>query len=143
MANTTSPKAILLAGIETLDPVMTSAGLRFAFEAEGKLSGKNFAWGRYLRADRSLELHFRYSLGLVHYHVAATTLDHENYMRLLGVYGRSEYPNFSSDPLDAFACLSRDLTKYCEDFLSGDGKQFREFAAMLKANPKLFKGLPA
>ena len=138
-----TPKAILLKGVEVVNPVMNSAGFRFSFEAQGRGSGGNFAWGRYLRGDRSLDLHFQHSLGLVQYHIGKDTIDHESYMRFLGIYGQSEYPNFSTDPLDAFACLSRDLAKYCEDFLGGDGKQFREFAMRLKANPKLFKGLPA
>lgn len=138
-----TPKAIMLTGIENLDAVLKPAGFRFAFEAEGKGSGGDFVWGRYVREDRSLELHFRHSLGFVKYHIGDDSLDHESYMRLLGVYGRSEYPNFSSDPLDAFACLSRDLEKYCADFLKGDGKQFREIAATLRQNPRLFQGLPA
>jgi hypothetical protein len=143
IAKPTSPKQILLAGVEILDPVMKASGFSFAFEEEGKSSRGDFAWGRYLRGDRVLELHFRFSLGLVRYHIAEDTLDHESYMRLLGVYGRSEYPDFSSDPLNSFAGLSGDIQKYCGDFLNGAGNQFREFVATLKTNPNMFRGLPA
>ena len=143
MSNATKPKKILLAGAEILNPVMNRAGFSFTFEAAGKGSGGYFAWGRYLREDRSLELHFRQSLGLVRYHIAEHSLDHETYMRFLGVRTKSEYPDFSSDPLNSFACLSRDLGKYCGDFLAGDGRLFRKFAIALKENPNLFRGLPA
>lgn len=136
------PEATLKAGIEALDPVLNPHGFKFGFEGTGKGSGGWFAFGKYVRGDRSLELHFRYSLGLVTYHIGEYSLDHESYMRSLGVYGKNSYPDFPTDPLESFRSLAQDLLRYCSDFLAGDGVQFRRHAAELKSKPKMFSSLP-
>jgi len=69
-------------------------GFQFVFEKTGSSSGGRFAFGRYVRGDRSLELHFRFTLGLVTYQIGDASLDHESYMRALGVYGQNAYPDF-------------------------------------------------
>jgi hypothetical protein len=122
---------------------MNPFGFIFRFEAAGHGSGGDFAWGKYSRGDRSLELHFRYSLRLVRYQIANHCLDHESYMRCLGVYGRNQYPDFPKKPLDSFTALAHDIQNYCQDFPSADGRQFQTYAAKLESRPNLFKGLPA
>jgi len=129
-------------GIQALDPVLAPHGFEFVFERMGKGSGGHFAFGKYVRGDRSLELHFRYSLGLVTYRIGECSLDHESYMRFLGAYGRHSYPDFPSNPLESFQSLASDLQNYCEDFVSGDGIRFRSYAEELKRKPRMFSGLP-
>lgn len=117
-------------------------GFVFKLEAHGKGSGGSFASGSYTRANRSVELHFRYSLGLVTYHIDQASLDHEAYMRLLGVHGMNQYPDFPREPLESFRHLAMDIQNYCQDFVSGDGKQFHTLAAALARNQNMFKGIP-
>ena len=136
------PEATLRAGIEMLDPVLNPHGFKFVFEQAGKGSGGQFAFGKYVRGDRILELHFRYRLGLVTYHIGESSLDHESYMRSLGVYGKNSYPDFPTDPLRIRPVLAQDLVRTSQNFLIGDGAQFHQHAAQLKNKPKVFSGLP-
>jgi hypothetical protein len=132
----------LLAGVAILNPVLEPHGFTFKLETSGEGSGGSFASGAYQKEGRRLELHFRYSLGLVTYSIGQDSLDHENYMRLLGVYGQNKYPDFTADPLESFRSLAMDIQNYCQNFTSGDGKDFQALAAKLKKNPAMFKGLP-
>jgi hypothetical protein len=76
-----------------------------------------------------LELHCRYSLGLVTYHLGDLTLGHEDYMRsLLGPAGPNRYPGFSEDPLEGFEHLRHDIECYALDFVAGSGDEFRRCA---------------
>jgi hypothetical protein len=137
-----TPKDALLSGSKILDPVMSRHGFAFHLEGEGKGSGGDFARGRYRRLDRALELHYRWDLGLVTYHIGDAELDHEAYMRCLGVWGENRYPGFPKIPLESFGDLAHDLKAYCYDFLSGDGREFLTFAAELRRDPSKFKGIP-
>lgn len=142
MIDSDNPKQALLAGVQILDRVLRPHGYEFRLEKEDKESGGYFASGAYVRDNRKLELHFRYSLGLVRYHVGQESLDHETYMRLMGVYGRNQYPDFPQDPIESFKHLGQDLQNFCSDFLSGECEQFKRLAAHLQKNPQMFKGLP-
>ena len=123
------PIDALRAGLEILDPVMRPHGFRCGVEETGHGSGGDFARGEYARGDRRLELHFRYSLGLVTYHVGDTSLGHEAYMRALGVPpGAAQYPGFSDGPRDGFRHLAHDLRLYGAEFLSGDAAVLRATA---------------
>jgi len=144
-------KKTLLAGIEILNPVLKPHGFVFRIESSGKGSGGHFAGGAYRKSvwrrwlgghDRRLKLHFRYSLGLVTYSIGKDSLDHESYMRLLGVYGQNKYPDFPDNPLESFRSLAMDIQNFCPDFTSGDGKDFHALAAKLAENPAMFRGLP-
>src|SRR5437868_689109 len=96
-----TPINALLEGCKILDAVMKPHGFNFVGGLTGKGSGGYFASGEYVRGDRRLELHFRYSLGLVTYHIGELSLTHDEYMRaLLGKDGGNKYPGFSDDPLD-------------------------------------------
>ena len=99
-----------------------------ALSGEALWSGQNSGGvsdsGRYVKGDRSLELHFRFSLGMVTYHIASVSLAHEEYMRHVAPSGTAQYPGFSEDPLEAFAHLALDLTSYAQDFLCGSGVEF-------------------
>lgn len=118
-----NPKESLRAGCAILNPIMTRHGFTFVEGLSGKGSGGNFASGQYVRDTRILELHFRYSLGLVTYHLAESTVSHLSYMReLLGNAGGNKYPGYSEEPLDGFRGLAFDLENFANDFLTGSGE---------------------
>ncbi len=118
-----NPREILLAGCEILNPIMLAHGFAFVEGLSGKGSGGNFASGEYVRNERRLELHFRFSLGLVSYHLSDWVVSHLSYMReLLGEAGGNRYPGFSDEPLDGFRNLAYDLENFADDFLTGSGE---------------------
>lgn len=90
-------------------------------------AGGRFAWGEFVREDRMIELHFRYSLGLVTYHVAGQYAPHESHLRELGVRDQCQYPGFSDDAVSPFRGLAHDLS-FAEDFLSGLAEVLRRAA---------------
>jgi hypothetical protein len=119
------PAKILREGRAALDPVLSAHGFSFKEGPTGRGSGGPFASGIYMNGNRSLEIHFRFSLGLVTYHFGTTSMDHESYMRaLLGKTGGNRYPGFSDDPLSAFANLAYDLKRFGTAFLNGDAEEF-------------------
>ncbi len=120
-----APIEVLREGCAILDPLMSEHGFSFTDCHSGRGSGGPFANGSYVNAERKLELHFRYSLGLVTYHFGQTCMDHESYMRaLLGEKGGNRYPGFSDDPLAAFRDLAYDIETFATAFLEGDSKKF-------------------
>jgi len=124
------PIEVLREGSAILDPLMSEHGFSFTDCRSGRGSGGPFAGGSYVNADRKLELHFRFSLGLVTYHFGEVSLDHEAYMRVvLGSEGGNKYPGFSDDPLDAFRDLAHDVQHFGNAFLEGDFKRFASYAA--------------
>jgi hypothetical protein len=114
----------LLAGRKLIDPIMAASGFVWEPLFAGQSSGGISDSGRYVKGDRNLELHFRWSLGMVTYHIARESLSHEEYMRQVAPRGGAQYPGFSEDPLDAFKDLAHDLRLYAQDFLSGSGVDF-------------------
>jgi hypothetical protein len=123
------PSDTLAAGVEVLGPELVPHGFRFEPRGAGHGSGGPFAWGEFVRGDRRLELHFRWSLGFVIYHVGELSLGHEAYLRALGIArGTSHYPGFSDDPLDGFRHLAQDLARYLTEFVQGDAAVFESAA---------------
>lgn len=132
-----NPTERLKAGCEILDPILNPHGFVFCEIKAGQGSGGYFATGNYVCGNCSLELHFRYSLGLVTYYIGPHSVTHESYMReLLGNQGGNQYPGFSEDPLDGFHHLASDLRNYGQDFLSGSGKVLAKAAAKEAAQRK-------
>ena len=132
-----SAREIFSSGRKILDAILVSNGFIFEETASGSSSGGDFVSGRYVRGDRSLEIHFRFSLGLVTYRVRELSTDHESYMRaMLGTRGGNRYPGFSDDPLDAFRALLFDLEHFCEDFLSGPGEEFSRCVDAVESEKK-------
>ena len=130
------PENTLEAGRHLLSPIMKANGFVWQCGSGGAGSGGNFARGEFLRNDRRLKLHFRYSLGLVAYHIGRTSLTHSDYMRIvLGDSRGNKYPGFSQDPLDGFRQLAHDLTEYCSVFLSGTSQEFVSIAKRALAEP--------
>jgi hypothetical protein len=125
-----SPIDMLREGCTILDPLMSEHGFSFIDGGSGRGSGGPFASGIYANADRRLEIHFRYSLGLVTYHFKHLSIDHESYMHaLLGVKRGNKYPGFSDDPLAAFHDLAYDVQSFATAFLEGDFERFADYPA--------------
>jgi len=118
---------ILQCGADILAPVLVPHGFRFAIVDFGSSSGGAAAHGDFVHGERRLELHFRWSLGLVTYHVGSLSLAHDDYLRaLLGRSRAGHYPGTSEEPLAGFEALRQDLVEHCSDFVSGTGEQFRQ-----------------
>lgn len=137
------PQQALEAGVELLDDLMRSHGFVYIPKAAGVGSGGSFASGEFRRGNRSLELHYRYSLGLVTYHVGNLALPHEDYMwSVLDGRWRSEYPGFSKEPLDDFRHLRADLVHHCIDFLTGSDAVFESHVQRAEVLKKTASRLP-
>ena len=131
------PAEALERGRQILEDVLLPCGFLYVEGVSGVSSGGEFASGQYVRDDRALELHFRFSLGLVTYRIADASLLHEEYMQaLLGRHGPNQYPGFSDDPLEGFRHLKNDLERYCSDFLTGSGDEFRACVKRLVEAPR-------
>ena len=131
------PTEILLAGLQIVAPWLTSCGFVWVPGSSGRGSGGKFDSGTFVRNERSLELHVRYSLGLVTYHIGPVAISHADYMIHTGHKSDSRYPGFSEDPIEAFRSLAYDLTHYCEDFLLGSGASLIEARIAADALTKL------
>jgi len=127
---------ILRKGRQLLDPIMEKHGFHWEPGKAVKGSGGYADSGQYVKGNRRLELHFRYSLGLVSYHIGNNSLSHESYMQYSVGKGKAQYPGFSSDPLDSFRHLAHDLQKYGDDFLSGSGQKFDQAVAIARDKEK-------
>jgi len=139
------PSEVLNRGATILEPVLRPHGFVFVERGTGKGSGGEFAWGEFVHGDRRLELHFRYSLGLVTYHVGQMSVAHEHLMRtIVGSVGGNEYPGYSTDPLDGFRHLRHDLERYGSAFLTGTNAEFSALVhqAAVLAERKGFGALP-
>lgn len=133
-----TPVEALQLGREILDPVFKLHGFEYADILAGKGSGGYFASAEYSNGERRIELHFRQALGLVRYHFGHMTIGHEEYMAVkLGGRGRSEYPGFSSDPIDGFQHLRKDLESHCGEFLLGDRGGFGKIIELASRLPRL------
>jgi hypothetical protein len=116
---------ILRQGARLLEPLFSKHGFAFAFLNKGNSSGGPFASAEFVRGNRRCEFHFRYSLGVVTYHLGSEWIPHEEYMcSVLGRPNASRYPGFSESPLDAFCHLRDDLQDYGRDFLEGTDETF-------------------
>jgi hypothetical protein len=120
----------LAAGVAMLAPLLERNGFMYVPLAAGASSAGQYASGEFRRerpADlRRLEVHFRSSLGLLTYDVDQRALSHDDYMRALGV--RGAYPGFSTDPLDGFRHLLKDLQAHAAGFLTGPKADFARCA---------------
>ncbi|SRR5258705_12811371 len=131
------PASSLLEGCRILDPILNPRGFTFRPGQVGKGSGGPFAMGEYVHGKRRLELHFRWSLGLVTYHFHDLRLGHEDYMwSLLGAKGGNRYPGFSDDPLQGFRDLAEDLRQHAGAFVSGTDEELERQFERAVANPK-------
>lgn len=144
------PRDVLNAGARELESLLVPHGFAFRVSDEGKGSGGQYASGDFQRGNRRLELHFRWSLGLVTYHVGgwslgpfhvgARSLGHADYVRAVksvtGSSAQPEYPGFSDDPLSAFRHLRRDLERFGQIFLAGSNAAFTELHTWASEHPR-------
>lgn len=124
---TRDPKEMIQECCTILDPLLKQQGFQLASVDSGQGSGGPYARAEYQNADRRLEFHYRFSLGLVTYHFGSETISHESYMRaVLGQVGGNKYPGFSDDPREPFLDLKYDLEHYASAFLTGDKQEFEK-----------------
>jgi len=122
-------------GCEIVEPVLLPKGFSRSDVYEHQYAsvtgrGETVIRGGFARDDRRLELELWFALRRVLYYVDGLWLEHEPYMRALGVpSGSNFYPGFSEDPLDGFRHLASDLTCFADEFLSGDAPILRRAAA--------------
>jgi hypothetical protein len=118
MTSVRDPASVMAAGAAILARELSPAGFTFQLTGRGSSSGGNFAAGRFTRGDQYLEIHFRYSLGLVTYGWGDSQLSHADYLAGLGQAGA--YPGYGADPLDGFCHLAQDLAGPLSGFRDGD-----------------------
>ena len=123
-----TPEQHLLDGVKILSTYLEPLSFHFKFLGAGQSSGGHFAYGQFICGDREIELHFRFSLGLVTYKAGNLVLSHEHYIDLLNKHGQNKYPNFSDVKNDAFGCLKSDLENLLKDFTENNASQFRQKA---------------
>lgn len=129
-----TPEQHLLEGVKILSTYLDPLGFQFKLEGTGQSSGGHFAYGQFINGDRAIELHYRWSLGLVTYKVGNLILGHEDYINLLDKHRQNQYPNFSDEPIDAFRCLRFDLENLLVDFTENNATLFKH-----KAPEKIFE----
>jgi hypothetical protein len=135
-----NPLTVLHAGAAELEQVLGPAGFRFVPLTAGHGSGGPFAYGEFRRDDRRLELHYRWGLGLVCYHVGEISLPHEEYVRAVRAVDQLNeeraYPGFTGEALAGFRHLGEDLGHFGRRFLQGDDAEFRELASWVERHPR-------
>lgn len=132
-----TPEQRLREGADILAPLLAPAGFQFHVEEVGQGSGGPFARGAFVRDNRRLELHYRWSLGLVSYTVDATRVIHEDLARAQrAVVGPSQWPGFFDRPLDDFRALLADLRSVAAPFVLGSDDDFRAIAAWVESHPR-------
>ena len=138
-----SPNECLRKGSEILNPVLCKYGFEFKWGGSGHGSGGPFAFSAFVNGERKLELHYRYSLGLVKYHFGKLSLEHDAYMRvILGPSGGNHYPGFSDDSQTQFEDLKFDLEHYASAFLLGNAEEFSHHAVAARDLKQGFSRLP-
>ena len=129
--------------LDVLDDLMRSHGFDYIPTAVGVGSGGSFATGEFRRGSRTIELHYRDSLGLVTYRVGDLLLSREDYMwSILGERWRSQYPGFSKEPLDGFRRLRADWENHCFEFFGGSDADFASRAQQAEYLKKAASRLP-
>ena len=131
-----TPETQLEAGAAILAKFLAGYGFQFRVEETDRGSGGPFARGAFLKGDRRLELHYRWSLGLVSYTVGNTRVAHEDFARARASDGRGVYSGFFSEPLDDFRALLADLEAFGSPFLSGSVEDFLAVAEWVQSHPR-------
>jgi hypothetical protein len=141
-----NPTEVLREGAAELALILGPHGFTFVETGSGIGSGGYYASGEFRRENRRLELHVRWSLGLVTYHVGDASLSHEDLTRAVISTQRlqelPEYPGFSDGPLDGFHQLGADLIRFGPVFTQGTSEELSIVVAWIRQHPKP-KGLAA
>ncbi len=135
MDNPFSPEEQLRAGAAILGELLEPAGFRFALSTVGSSSGGQFAIGEFVRGHHRLELHYRFGLGIVIYHIGDRSLSHTELMRSQGFSKQAAFPTILDKLLGFHAVLS-DLRNCGSPFLDADSLQFVLLSEWCVKNPK-------
>lgn len=135
---TDSAAAKLAAGLTHIEPLLEQCGFMRAGNETGKGSGGPFATATFAKHDRHLHLWLRRDSLSVIYRLDGQELDHGTLMReLLGPGGPNQFPAYAEDADLAFTALRHDLERFCGDFLSGSGDEFRRCVAAAEHDAQL------
>jgi len=107
-------------GAEYMKAALEPFGFKFRILKTGNSSGGKFCEAKFTRDNRRIELHFRWSLGLVRYHYGNINASHESYIEALGMQNKSQFPGFYEDELEGFQKLAQDIDLIRSDFIEGD-----------------------
>jgi len=141
-----NPVEVLREGAAVLASILGPDGFTFVETGSGSSSGGHYASGEFRRENRRLELHVRWSLGLVTYHVGDARLSHQDLTRAVAatrhLHEPAQYPGFSDQPVDGFRHLGADLVRFGRVFTQGTAEEFSALVAWVRQHPKP-KGLKA
>jgi hypothetical protein len=130
MTSVRDPASVMTEGAAILARELSPAGFTFQLTSRGRSCGGNFAVGLFIRGDQYLEIHYRYSLGLVTYGWDGSQLSHADYLAGLGQAGA--YPGYGTDPVDGFRHLAQDLAGPLSGFRDGDRGGFERSLQVAK-----------
>lgn len=134
--NPFSPEEQLRAGAAILCDLLEPAGFKFAVSMVGNPSGGRLAVGEFVRGSHRLELHYRFGLGIVIYHIGDCSLSHAELMRSQGFSKQAEFPTVLDKSLKGFYAVLSDLRKFGGPFLGADASQFAILAEWCAKTPK-------
>ena len=116
---------ILTKGSEILAPSLRAHGFSFQIDRSGNSSGGPFASGYWSRDNRRLELHFRWHLGLVAYHLGPDRISHGYLVwAVSGKRNAGTYPGSSGDLFERFHLLNDEIVRFGQSFLCGSDDEF-------------------
>ncbi len=130
------PEDMLIQGSELLKPLLTPCGFTFNHLFTGTSSGGRASVGEFVRDRHRLELHYRWGLGIVNYHVRGFSLSHEEFMRALGAQKEAAFPTVLNKTLLGFEALLADLSRYGKPFTHGSTSDFESLALWCRNNPR-------
>ena len=116
-------------GARYLMSVLQPLGFVFRIVQTGASSGGTFCQAEFSCKRRKIELHFRWGLGMVLYHIGDISVSHKAYIEALGAGSASRYPGFYNDKMEAFRSLAHDFALIRSDFIDGEGRILAEAAA--------------
>jgi hypothetical protein len=132
-----TPTLALESGMKLLSTFLASKGFVASIDRSAVGSGGEFATGKFRNGDWTLELHFRYSLGLVSYALGGSSISHDDYMRqVVPDGGKASYPSFSSSSLNGFEALLSDLENFAGEFVDCQSKGFLQLVSDAEENPR-------
>lgn len=134
--NPFSPEEQLRAGAAILCDLLEPAGFTFEVSMVGNPSGGRLAIGEFVRGSHRQELHYRFGLGIVIYHIGDCSLSHADLMRSQGLSKQAEFPTVLDKSLKCFYAVLSDLRKFGGPFLGADASQFAILAERYAKNPK-------
>ncbi|MBX3421877.1 MAG: hypothetical protein KF752_10025 [Pirellulaceae bacterium] len=123
-------------GAAILGELLEPAGFRFVMLTVGNSSGGQYSIGEFVRGNHRLELHYRFGLGIVIYHIGDRSLSHTELMRSQGFSKQAAFPTILDKSLLGFHAVLSDLRNCGGPFLDAESLQFALLSEWCVKNPK-------